>query len=241
MTYINLLDLLFPKICLGCKSCGCYLCKDCFKKITLESRQNCPACSQKNISGTFCGLRCKKDFYFDQLITCMVYDKTSLLKKLITLFKYKFSEELSEVFGKILVKQFKKFRNLIPHDDANFIFIPVPLHKKRLKFRGFNQAKLLADYLAKNIDGIYVHDALERKIYTKEQAKLNKNSRLRNLKNTIGLKADFCRDIIQNKTVILIDDVATTGSTLNECSRVLKEAGVKYICGLTLARAELFC
>lgn len=235
------MDLLFPKICLGCKSCGSYLCESCFKKIALESRQSCPACSRKNISGTFCDTRCKKDFYFDQLITCMVYDKTSFLKKLIALFKYKFSEELSEVFGKILIKQFKKLRNLIPDSGSGLILIPVPLHKKRLKFRGFNQAQLLADYLTKNIDGVYVYDALERKIYTKEQAKLNKNDRLKNLKNTIGLKADFCRDIIKNKTVILIDDVATTGSTLNECSRVLKEAGAKYICGLTLARAELFC
>lgn len=237
MAIINLLDLFFPKFCLGCQNSGSYLCENCSKKLILIEKQSCPACGLLNEDGSFCNQQCKKIFFFDQMITCMIYDKESLLKKLITLFKYKFSEELNEVLGEILIRQFEKFKRSIPGSN-DFVLIPVPLHKKRLKFRGFNQAKLLAECLSENTGNMCIYDCLERTVYVKEQAKLNRAKRLINLKNTIKLKDYFRDDFIQNRTVILIDDVATTGSTLNECSRVLKAAGVKYICGLTLARVE---
>ncbi len=76
---------------------------------------------------------------------------------------------------------------------------------------------------------------MSREIYSEAQAKLNRQKRLKNLKNSIGFKEEFA-DKIKDKFVILIDDVATTGSTLNECSKVLKQFGAKYVCGLVLAR-----
>lgn len=236
------LNLLFPKLCVGCKTPGDYLCGNCLKELSILKIQSCPNCRRKNFEGEFCSEKCAKGFYFDQLLVCMNYGNDSLLKKLIVQFKYKFSEELIEVLGKIIKHQFVYFSHKFREGT---LAVPVPLHKKRMNYRGFNQAGLLAQYLSRCFGGLEFCDCLWRENFYKPQAKLGKSLRLQNVKGTILLKEEFCKDdskdgfrndFIKGKTVILVDDVATTGSTLNECSRILKNAGAKYVCGLVLAR-----
>lgn len=234
-----ILNLLFPKLCVGCKSPGDYLCGNCLKELSILKIQSCPNCRRKNFEGEFCSEKCAKGFYFDQLLICMNYGRDSLLKKLIVQFKYKFSEELAEVLGKIIKHQFAYFSHKFREGT---LAVPVPLHKKRMNYRGFNQAGLLAEYLTRCFCNLEFCDCLQREKFHEAQAKLEKSARITNVKNSISLNyKSFSRnfvfnDFIRGKTVILVDDVATTCSTLNECSRVLKNAGAKYVCGLVLAR-----
>ncbi|MBD3299842.1 MAG: hypothetical protein GF347_00640 [Candidatus Moranbacteria bacterium] len=150
-------------------------------------------------------------------------------------FKYKFSKDLNEFLGKILVNCFREFKKKLPFGAT--LVVPVPIHKKKLKKRGFNQSRLLAEILIKNFGELNLCDCLNRKEYHADQAKLDKNRRIRNLAGAMDIKNN--RDL-NGEVIILIDDVATTGSTLNECSKVLKKMGAKYICGIVLARARLY-
>lgn len=237
MNINTILDLFFPRYCLDCGTPGSYLCTECFKKISIAKSQCCPNCRIKNNFGNFCNKKCAEGFYFDQLITCLSYEKTGLIKKLIVQFKYKFSEELAGVLAKVMTHQFAYFSHCF---RENIVIVPVPINKKRLNYRGFNQSFLLAKYIEKNSGGrIEVLDCLMRKPDSLQQAKLSRDDRLTNLKDAIFCKNSH-ENSLRNKTVILIDDIATTCSTLNACAKVLKEAGAKYVCGLVLARGKLF-
>lgn len=239
-----ILDLLFPKSCLACRKDGDLICTECLKRISFLNYQKCPSCKKLNNIGDFCSPKCKNNFYFDQLMVSAAYGKEEVVQKIIIAFKYKFSEELAKILGEILKTQYVYFsQDNLRLRDA--IFVPVPLHKKRLKFRGFNQSLLLANYLKKSLNAdpllenyfknIEVCDCLLRKKYSKEQAKLSRFDRLKNLTDAFLVKPDLT-EVIKNKSIVLIDDVATTCSTLNECSKVLKKAHTSHISGLVVAR-----
>lgn len=138
--------------------------------------------------------------------------------------------------GKILEKSISSSDLPLPE-----IIIPVPLHPRRLRWRGFNQAEILARHLSENIaPGLalpFETDLLERKKYTDPQMKIkNSGERKRNIKNAFALTNSFDPQIIKNKRVLLVDDIATTGATLFECSKVLKNAGAKEVFGIVIAR-----
>jgi len=113
------------------------------------------------------------------------------------------------------------------------ILVPVPLHRKRLRERGYNQSSLLARELSKLVDLPVVEDCLERKRYVRPQARTSTVEERRN--NVVAAFASGSRDV-RGKQVLLIDDVATSGATLNACAVVLKAAGASSVWGLTLAR-----
>lgn len=240
----TVLDWFFPRKCLQCESFGSYFCEECFAGIKLLERQSCPNCRKQNIDGCFCDDKCGSGFYFDQLLTCLKYERGGVIGKLVKQLKYRFSEELVGVLGRILKFKLAEFSHNL-RLIGNVLIVPVPLSRERLNYRGFNQALLLAKYLAKKISGMQVYDCLLRKSGNLQQAKSDKNERLANLQNTIFCKMESEGNrlppdaVLKNKIVILVDDVATTGATLNECARALKLAGVKYVCGLVLARGNL--
>ncbi len=118
---------------------------------------------------------------------------------------------------------------------APFI-VPVPLHSKRFKQRGFNQAEVLARAMCLNLPDGAVVDCIKRREYQEKQSTLERSERIQNLSNAFRVKTAF-RSLVDGKLVYLVDDVCTTGSTLNECSKVLKEAGVKKVCGFVLAKS----
>lgn len=182
----------------------------------------CPHCRRKNVDGKFCSNYCKKDYFFDRLIVCTDY---SQIKNLIIKFKYKFSKDLINIFYKILETNLKK------RDLCNTFIIPAPIHKRNFKKRGFNQARLLAQSITKIIPQTRLLDCLVEKDSRGQQAKLDRFHRLTNLKNSIKIKG---RPPLKN--ILLIDDIATTGSTLNECSKVLKKAGANHVTAIVLAR-----
>ncbi len=114
------------------------------------------------------------------------------------------------------------------------VIMPVPLHRSRLHYRGFNQALLLARGVADRFSLPLCYDNLYRSRPTRPQVELSGMDRVRNVAGAFGL---FRPLQVAGKSVLLVDDVFTTGATMNECARVLKEAGATEVKALTLARA----
>lgn len=238
--------MLFPKRCLGCGAEGFFVCESCLRTLSFLEDQRCPMCGRKSFFGGFCGEKCKSGFHFDRLIVCANYSEENLLKKLIIQFKYKFSEDLSVVLSSILKTQFVKFARSFAR-LCNAVIVPVPIHEKRLKFRGFDHIFILAKYFFDSLksDGelsgflgnLEFSSPLRRVFYTKPQAKLNREMRLKNLHGSININLRQAGEI-DGRDILLVDDVATTCSTLNECSRALKAAGAKEIIGFVLAKSR---
>jgi len=235
-----ILDTLFPIYCLGCRQEGFWVCEECFSQIETLPFQVCPRCEKLIIEGGKLCLRCKqlslknKDFPLEAIMVSSQYAAGGI-SKMIHLFKYNFIEDLKIPLGRIMVKSFINHR--IPLPD---ILIPVPLHPRKLRQRGFNQSELLADFLGENLaPGInfpVLKNVLIRKRSTLSQMKI-KNYRERR-KNIQGAFTVFQPEEIRRKNILLVDDVATTGATLLECARVLKSAGARKISALVVARQE---
>lgn len=227
----TLLDLVFPKNCIGCNRSGDFLCDPCFRKLLqCKNRQYCPTCKKTNKLGVFCDEFCRQEFYFDQLLCYGPY-KNDLLRALIIKFKYKFIKGLGDVLAFLLFKTLTHYQ----FELEKMLIVPVPIHKKRLNYRGYNQAGILTISLMNFLPGLKIAYCLERTAFEKQQVKSNKTERSKNIKNAIAVKKEFADQLV-GKNIMLIDDIATTCSTLNECSQVLKKSGVKNVCGLVLAR-----
>lgn len=113
----------------------------------------------------------------------------------------------------------------------NILIIPVPLHPKRLRWRGFNQSEKIADIIASNLQIPIDSTSLKRIKFKTPQAKLKKEDRIKNISNNFNWHGNK----LNQQNIILIDDVTTTGATLNECAKVLKANGAKEVWGLVLA------
>lgn len=221
-----LLDIFFPRVCVECGKHGEDICNECLRKIKIRKIQQCPHCGKENAEGKFCSDYCKKGYVFDQLIVCTDYAQ---IKKLIIKFKYKFSKDIINVFHNLLKAELKKCTGIVTIDT---FVIPAPIHKRNFKKRGFNQALLLGKAITQIIPNTKLVDCLSEKESRGQQAKLDRSRRLKNLNNSIGIQPHP-----PLKNILLIDDIVTTGSTLNECSRVLKNAGAEHITAIVLARS----
>lgn len=231
------LDTLLPKHCLSCNQEGAFLCKNCLKKIKLNSFQVCPIC-QKFLTefGEICRYCKPLKPPIDSLTLATDY-KDPLVSKAVHLFKYKFVDELADSLAEILVKIYQK--NKLPIPD---FIIPVPLHPLRLRWRGFNQAELLANNLGSNLLSNFPvevnNQILSRVKFTSTQAKLkNAENRQENLKKAFQVDLKFLEKI-KNRRILLIDDISTTGSTLMECGKELRKLKPKSIHCLVIARQK---
>ena len=117
------------------------------------------------------------------------------------------------------------------------VFIPIPLHEGKIKKRGYNQAKLLAEGLAKRFD-VSVVDCLKRVKSTKTQVGLTKEERRKNIEQAFALQGTVSELLQKSQQVFLVDDVVTSGATLQEAAKVLKKAGFTKVWGVTLAHGE---
>lgn len=216
-----LLDMIFPAKCISCRKDGEIVCKSCLNNVSFNDDV----------------------IFIDGLIACTEYDKNPLLKRMIFSLKYKFCIDMAPILSEIF-KTYLVYVSQFNECLKNAIIVPVPLHNKRLKFRDFNQSKILADGLVRSINNdhelsgfnLTVVDCLKRISFTKSQAKSTKEERVENLRNSIVFNIDFS-STIKNRFVLILDDVATTGSTIKECARVLKNAGAAEVFGFVLARA----
>jgi len=209
--FLSLLNYIFPVYCCQCKKEGSFLCDQCLKeKIVIQPQQ----IASNNLEKT------GSDQYYDFLIVATNYEKNIIIQKLLKKLKYYFAFEIAAILAKILQKKLLQEKINIKDYDI----VPVSLHWKRFLQRGFNQSYLLAKNLGPTTN------LLKRIKNTPQQAKLNKHDRENNVREAF---------IFKGKTVpakvLLIDDVASTGATLNECAKVLKQAGVQEVLGLVVS------
>lgn len=144
-------------------------------------------------------------------------------------FKYSSETHLASALGGLL-SSFAK--TILPHPEG-FVMVPVPLHKRRLRERGFNQSFLLAKVVSSELETPLDCLTFIRKRDTKSQTGLRRKERKRNVANAFSVTSAA---IFKGKKVLLVDDVITTGHTLNECAKVLKKSGALEVLCLALAR-----
>ena len=207
-----LLDLIYPPTCGICgKINKRSLCKKCEIKI-----KPCQINTIENVNNK----------YFDYQIKILKYE--NLVRNKIIDYKFNEKSYLHKTFTKIILNN-KKICSFLKKYD---IIIHVPMHSKRKLIRGYNQTELIAKDLAKELQIKSVNNNLVKIKDTAKQSTLTKEQRKLNIKNVFKIKK---AEEIKNKKIILFDDIYTTGSTVNECSKVLKQAGAKEITVLTLA------
>lgn len=212
------------------------MCKDCFSEMNFIV-DGCIKCGKpiinhslekQDISG--CSYCFNKSFYFDKAISCIEYTKIS--KKLIFKFKYHNSTYMSKYIATIMKEKLEL-------ENIKFEYILfVPLHKKRQRKRGFNQSQKIAKKLSEMIN-VPVLDKIQRIVYTKSLFKLSKVDRYKELKNTFTLNDN--EQELKNKNILLVDDILTTGSTVNEISKILKLNGVNKVFVITLLTGNNDC
>ena len=232
----KVLDTLFPDG-IKCIFCGRDIpiiggrctCEKCAKELPLNNHKTkCERCDDHIHSmAKFCD-RCQNNkVHFDVAISPFVYkDK---LVGLIHALKYSNAKYLADPLAEYMAEYFLK-RKL----KADVI-IPVPLHEKRFKRRGYNQAEVLANALGSKLGLPVLREAVERVVDNKTQRKLGYTERRENIKGAfkvIGGKE------LKGKTIILVDDVLTSGATIEECSKVIKKHATKII-ALTVARTVI--
>ncbi len=212
------LSIFFPYRCHVCKNnCkfGIVLCDDCIEKLTKAIHK------PKLVDDTLGDLK---------IFTMSSYDDfTSDIVKII---KYRPSKKLAKILGRICVEK-ADLKNFFNSDD---IIIPVPMHEKRLDERGFNQASLLAETYAE-MTGSLFSPALKRIRYTKPQASCSESERFSNLENVFDLAPEIIKTAFKDKRLIVIDDVATTGTTLQKSIEPLKSLGAKEIISLVVSHS----
>lgn len=215
-----ILNLLFPIECLGCKSEGAWLCEKCFRRLKFNDRKyplNTPNLAEIFIAGD----------YDDKILA-------DLIKKL----KFNFVDNIALILGRFLssfwtgiIFSQPELKNSGLNSENEILLIPLPLSRKRQNWRGFNQAELIA--YSFNADYDYELNLDLKKIKdTKAQSSLNESARAKNIKDCFT----WTGKNLKNKIIILLDDVVTTGATLNEAAAVLKEAGAEKVYGLVAAK-----
>jgi competence protein ComFC len=245
-----ILDLIFPISCLGCGEEGKWICRECFEKIKLLQKQACPICGADSQTGSRC-FNCRNKSELDGVVAAAAYwhraadgkeIENSLVKEAIHIFKYRFVKDLAKPLSGLMAERFKN-RELFkkekpipfgPDISEERIVVPVPLHPKRFRWRGFNQAELLAENLAKKFDLPLEKSVLLRSKNNIPQVEIKeRRARLENIRDAFGCAEN---PVLKNKTVILVDDVCTTAGTLSECAKVLKKSGAKEVWGVVVAR-----
>lgn len=230
--YRTVLDFIVPPLCPICKKRVLFthgLCSECFSKIHFICRPYCEICGKPfefDIpEETRCGACCKKNPIFTKARSAFIYDSFSA--KLILPFKHSDHLELAPLLTNLL---YRAGRDLFSETD---LIIGVPLHRFRHIKRKYNQADVLAKRLAEKSHIPYHSTILTRKRATISQGHMKAAERKRNVAGAFGIKN---KHLIKDKNILLIDDVFTTGATINECSKILLKNGAAKVFVLTLAR-----
>lgn len=169
----------------------------------------------------------KKEKYFEELMYIFKYE--GQVRKLILDYKFNEKSYLYKTFVNFLLKNEKIFENIKKYDKI----IPVPISKKRNKERGYNQSLLIAEEIANKTNLGLGNNCLIKTKNIIEQSKLNKEDRQQNIQGVYSLQNER---LITNKKILLVDDIYTTGSTVNECCKILQQANPKTIGVLVLAK-----
>lgn len=262
------LDILFPKYCVNCGQEGDWLCLKCARDIVPVVSQVCPKCGRLSGNGRFCKpcrliklpkakgeKRNRVEMMKLNGVICAAYFEEGPIREMIHNFKYngvlELGDKLAEMMARALNNELrimnngeKKLHNsyFVIHSSArkfsaenyNSILTFVPLHWHRQAQRGYNQSEILAKKISEKLN-IEVENLLIKTHATKRQVELQGNRRRKNLSGVFVAKPGID---IKKKKIIIVDDITTTGSTLNECARVLKKSGAREVWGLVIARGK---
>jgi ComF family protein len=219
------IDFFYPRYCVGCGKLGSFLCMDCTKTLPRISSPTCQKCGKPETTGTYCAACWGTQLTIDSIRSPFRFE--GAIRKAIHAFKYSNLRAICTDLSNLMHDYFQD------SDLCCDVVVPVPLHLRRLRNRGYNQSALLARGLSRLAGLKVIENCLYRhkdsvpqtRTATVEERKTNTND------------AFVCRiEELAAKRVLLIDDVCTSGATLEACAVALKEKGVESICGLTLAR-----
>lgn len=226
-------ELVFPSCCLHCEKQLPLrdlplFCDDCLSMINPITAPQCLCCGSPFQAGQdhLCGLCVKNHYHFDLARAAVRYKEP--VPSLVSTLKFK-----GELTGLATLAHLARHCSGIHDLSEPDMILPVPLHKRRLRERLFNQSTLIAQACFPENKNMIFSDVLERLRHTEPQTGLSGKDRRRNLSRAFCLRGSKS---IKNKNILLVDDVFTTGSTVNECAKVLRKAGAKRIEVFTVAR-----
>lgn len=210
--FYTILETIFPVYCIACHKEGSNLCLKCLAECGPAERESA-------------------EWIYP------IYDyRHPIIKKSIWLLKYKNKKRIAKVFAMSLNEKITETLGelILLENFKDPFLIPIPLSKSRIKERGYNQSQLICQYINKlNKELKPIYNVLVKTKDVEHQARLHdKRERIKNIANSFGTQKEF---LIKGKNIILIDDVTTTGATLTEAKKVLKQAGAKKVIAFTLA------
>lgn len=228
---LRLLNLLFPPRCPFCDGIATDgVCEFCRRKVTVVTEPFCMKCGKPLADNVreYCEDCDKTGHSFESGRALLVYD--DVVRHSIYRFKYASRKEYAKVYARMMGQNFKQYIARISPD----MLIPVPLHKRRMKKRGYNQAQLVAKCLEKEW-GIPCRDDLVRRVkHTRPQKELDRAERQNNLKKAFKI----IENDVKLKTIILIDDIYTTGSTMDALAEALLQNGAAKVYFVAIAIGE---
>ena len=218
-------DILFPRHCLGCGREGVFLCASCRHGLPRLQPPLCPKCGRPLVQEDRCPACLKWDLGIDGIRSLFLFQGT--VRQAVHQFKYRHFKALAEPLAQLLAE------NLEARPLPAEAIVPVPLHPRRLRSRGYNQSELLANELGRLTCLPVVSDSLVRTTNTPAQARTAGAAERRD-----HVRGAFCcaNQKLAGKRVLVVDDVCTTGATLDSCAVALNQSGAGSVWGLTLAR-----
>jgi competence protein ComFC len=215
----RILRLLYPAKCMVCETIlkeesAAFLCESCKKDLKRYGRGFHKAYGLPDIDGLFAAF-----IYADGIETA------------IHAFKFKNQPGLSETISLLLFEELNKHGSLPEFD----YIVPVPMHPRKKRQRGYNQSELIARQLGEYFDKEVRTDVLIKTRYTRPQSRLKRKERMHNLEGAFSINPDIS---VEGKRILLVDDVLTTGTTINTCAKILKDMGAVLIYGIVIAIAE---
>lgn len=219
----------FPIFCIGCNRVeGVWMCAACTLLMGATGVFCCPVCYKATVSG-FCCFLCRSNSSLSAHVALASYEKP-IVRTMVAGLKFQFQEGIVAVLSKLIAD----FWVAVPkvYRDIDMIVF-VPLHRKRYAARGFNQAEHIATCVSR-VAAVPVCSVLMRTVMTKQQALLSKVEREENVRGAFGIRSGATS--VAGMRVLLVDDVYTTGSTMQACANVLIGAGAKSVVGFSVGR-----
>lgn len=222
---MGILELLFPATCVECKTNPGYLCSSCLTKVAC-AKATCAMCAKPAIDG-LTHAKCTRPYSLNGVQAIWRYE--GVVRSALLAMKYRYASDIAKQLAKLTVHELRSGRQVFPQKA---VLVPIPLHKSRYNWRGFNQVEELGKPIA-GLMGWGYAPALTRKKATIPQARLSKTARSQNLRGAFQVVSS---NLDKSVPVVLFDDVYTTGSTMREAGKVLKRFGVVTVWGLAIAR-----
>ena len=226
------IDLIYPPNCAICSSVSSYeICPSCRNSLIPIGRETCIKCGNPKSRDDPCPYCLAIEFHFDMAVSVYAYEEP--LRDALLDFKYHKSARKGRALARLLGESYKE--SILGKSQFDII-IPVPITQRKKKLRSYNQSEILANGM-KKVSGIPVLPfVLERTRESPSQTGLDLQGRMKNVAASFSVVDDT---LVRGKKILLIDDIITTGATVNECAKVLLEAGARRVVAFSLARGML--